>query len=80
MPGRFEVGGCWISGWLPMGDLRGVEDLGVYYVSISISIYSFCLSVLSVSKCTHMYIYIVFLFIYIKHIHMCLDIYNKHIV
>lgn len=54
MRGRFEVGGCWIRGWLPIGDLRGVEDLGVYYISIST--YVFCLSVLSVSKCTSIYI------------------------
>ena len=31
MSGRFEVGGCCPIGWLPIGDLRGVEDLGVYY-------------------------------------------------
>lgn len=26
----------------------------------------------------YIYLYSLFLFIYIKHIHMCLDIYNKH--
>ena len=59
-------------GWLPTGDLRGVEDLGVYYISRSI--YAFCLSVLSVSKCTYIYV----LKFSIKHIHMCICIYNKH--